>query len=93
MLIDLGSNFYCLFLPSMTTFSLLTFVYHLLPAQADMCLFRYLRARDWKYEKAEKMLQATMDWRREWHVEDIRKEDVILTLVRFNTHFTMEGDH
>lgn len=58
-----------------------------------MCLFRYLRARDWKYEKAEKMLQATMDWRREWHVEDIRKEDVILTLVRFNTHFTMEGDH
>jgi len=47
-----------------------------------MSILRYLRARDWKLEKAEKMIKASLDWRREWQVEDIQREDVILTIVR-----------
>jgi len=42
----------------------------------DMCLLRYLRARDYHVSKAEKMLKATLEWKRETHPDAITVEEV-----------------
>jgi len=42
----------------------------------DMCLLRYLRARDYNVTKSEKMLKATLEWKRELHPDEIKIEDV-----------------
>jgi len=42
----------------------------------DMCLLRYLRARDYHVSKAEKMLKATLEWKREVHPDAITVEEV-----------------
>eukprot|EP01098_Paradermamoeba_levis_P011061 TRINITY_DN4698_c0_g1_i1.p1 TRINITY_DN4698_c0_g1~~TRINITY_DN4698_c0_g1_i1.p1 ORF type:complete len:348 (+),score=83.74 TRINITY_DN4698_c0_g1_i1:92-1045(+) len=35
----------------------------------DMCLLRYLRAREWNLERAEKMLRDSLKWRSDFQVE------------------------
>ncbi|KAL3700467.1 hypothetical protein R1sor_018489 [Riccia sorocarpa] len=42
----------------------------------DDCLARYLRARDWNVEKAEKMLKEALKWRASYKPEDIRWDDI-----------------
>lgn len=42
----------------------------------DMCLLRYLRARDYNVSKSEKMLEATLKWRRETAADTYTFEDV-----------------
>lgn len=42
----------------------------------DMCLCRYLRARDWDLDKAEEMIRATLAWRAEYRPELITAEDI-----------------
>lgn len=42
----------------------------------DDCLRRYLRARNWNMQQAEKMLQDTLRWRHEYRPEEIRWEDI-----------------
>lgn len=52
----------------------------LTPAQkkflTNATYFRYLRARGWDLEKAEKMLSATLKWRDEYKPHAITAEDV-----------------
>lgn len=38
----------------------------------DACLLRYLRARDGSIPKATAMLNATLQWRREFEVDKVR---------------------
>jgi hypothetical protein len=40
-------------------------------AAEDDCLCRYLRARDWELEKAQKLLLSTLKWRMEFHPEKL----------------------
>jgi len=42
----------------------------------DMCLLRYLRARDYNVNKSEKMVKATLEWKREMRPETITIEEV-----------------
>jgi hypothetical protein len=43
----------------------------------DMCLLRYLRARDYNVQKAKKLLKGTLEWRfKEMRPQDIKLEDV-----------------
>lgn len=39
----------------------------------DACLLRYVRARNGSVPKATAMLTATLDWRREFNVEKVRR--------------------
>lgn len=39
----------------------------------DACLVRYLRARDRNVEKATAMLTATLEWRQEFGLPEVRK--------------------
>lgn len=39
----------------------------------DACLVRYLRARDRSVEKAIAMLTATLEWRREFGLPEVRE--------------------
>lgn len=43
---------------------------------SDMCLLRYLRARDWKIAKSVPMFTKTIEWRREFDVENIEPEQL-----------------
>jgi len=40
------------------------------------CLVRYLRARSWKIKDATKMLQATIEWRKQYKPEEIGWDDI-----------------
>lgn len=40
------------------------------------CLVRYLRARSWKIKDAIKMLQATIEWRKQYKPEEIGWDDI-----------------
>lgn len=42
----------------------------------DACLRRYLEARNWNLDKAQKMLEATLKWRSEFKPEEIRWHEV-----------------
>ncbi|XP_076898277.1 phosphatidylinositol transfer protein PDR17-like [Bidens hawaiensis] len=42
----------------------------------DACLKRYLEARNWKLEKAKKMLEETLEWRSHYKPEEIRWDEV-----------------
>lgn len=42
----------------------------------DACLRRYLVARNWNVEKAQKMLEETIQWREEFKPEEIRWHEV-----------------
>jgi hypothetical protein len=42
----------------------------------DMCLCRYLRARDWKLDDAELMLRCTLAWREEYRPDEITAADI-----------------
>ncbi len=42
----------------------------------DMCLCRYLRARDWDLEKAEVMIRGTLAWREDYKPEEITALDI-----------------
>eukprot|EP00741_Cyanophora_paradoxa_P016528 tig00020927_g15959.t1 len=42
----------------------------------DACLFRYLRAREWKIPKSETLLRETLQWRAENRPELLRWQDV-----------------
>eukprot|EP01090_Pellita_catalonica_P007441 TRINITY_DN18026_c0_g1_i1.p1 TRINITY_DN18026_c0_g1~~TRINITY_DN18026_c0_g1_i1.p1 ORF type:complete len:279 (-),score=58.09 TRINITY_DN18026_c0_g1_i1:666-1478(-) len=42
----------------------------------DMCLWRYLRAREWDLEQSKEMLENTLKWRREFKPLSIRAEDI-----------------
>mmetsp|Transcript_12850 Transcript_12850/g.34604 ORF Transcript_12850/g.34604 Transcript_12850/m.34604 type:complete len:243 (+) Transcript_12850:397-1125(+) len=42
----------------------------------DRCLLRYLRARDFKLEKAFAMISATLKWRKEFGVVDVMMGDL-----------------
>eukprot|EP00045_Choanoeca_perplexa_P004304 m.37401 g.37401 ORF g.37401 m.37401 type:complete len:187 (+) comp12497_c0_seq8:96-656(+) len=50
------------------------------PAQqawiTDACLLRYLRARDFKLDAAEKLLRGTLQWRIDYGVEDITPDEI-----------------
>mmetsp|Transcript_27958 Transcript_27958/g.71129 ORF Transcript_27958/g.71129 Transcript_27958/m.71129 type:complete len:280 (-) Transcript_27958:349-1188(-) len=43
---------------------------------SDSCFLRYLRARNWKVEKAAKKLEKTLAWRREYGVYDLHPTDL-----------------
>ncbi|KAJ1530745.1 hypothetical protein ONE63_005600 [Megalurothrips usitatus] len=43
------------------------------PHHDDQYLLRWLRARSWDAEAAEKMLRESMRWREKWHVDSIRE--------------------
>lgn len=45
------------------------------------CLLRYLRARDWHLQKAETMIRATLQWRREYKPHEIKFDEVKDVLV------------
>jgi hypothetical protein len=47
----------------------------------DACISRYLRAREWNLEAAEKMLRNTLKWREEYKPHLIRFEEV--SIIRF----------
>lgn len=38
----------------------------------DLCLGRYLEARNWNVDKAKKMLEDTLKWRATYKPEEIR---------------------
>jgi len=42
----------------------------------DFCLCRYLRAREWDLDAAEKMLRETLQWKREYKPESITAEEI-----------------
>ncbi|KAH6755155.1 Sec14p-like phosphatidylinositol transfer family protein [Perilla frutescens var. hirtella] len=42
----------------------------------DACLRRYLEARNWNLDKAQKMLECTLKWRSEYKPEEIRWHEV-----------------
>jgi len=42
----------------------------------DRCLLRYLRAREWKLSKSEKMIRETLKWREEFKPYNIKFADV-----------------
>eukprot|EP00048_Salpingoeca_helianthica_P017157 m.235857 g.235857 ORF g.235857 m.235857 type:complete len:297 (-) comp20310_c0_seq1:27-917(-) len=42
----------------------------------DACLCRYLRARDWDVDAAEKLLRGTLKWRTEFGVDEITPESI-----------------
>ncbi|KAG5899924.1 hypothetical protein JTB14_002475 [Gonioctena quinquepunctata] len=46
----------------------------LLPHHDDHFLLRWLRARNWNPEAAEKMLRQSMKWRQQWEVDGALKE-------------------
>jgi len=46
----------------------------------DMCLNRYLKARDWDLEKAAVLLKGTLQWRRSYKPHLITAEDVLIEL-------------
>lgn len=43
---------------------------------SDECLFRYLRARDWKIDHSFKMLKETLTWRKEFQPQKITEETI-----------------
>eukprot|EP01100_Stratorugosa_tubuloviscum_P004066 TRINITY_DN1_c3_g1_i1.p1 TRINITY_DN1_c3_g1~~TRINITY_DN1_c3_g1_i1.p1 ORF type:complete len:368 (+),score=167.60 TRINITY_DN1_c3_g1_i1:127-1230(+) len=43
----------------------------------DACLCRYLRSRDWHLGKAHALLLGTLIWRREFHPDEIDKNELI----------------
>ena len=43
---------------------------------SQSCLLRYLRARSWNVEKATKMLEETLKWRKEYKPDFITANDV-----------------
>lgn len=42
----------------------------------EACLLRYLRAREWNLDKAEKMLMNTLQWRKEYKPDKIAPSEV-----------------
>ena len=46
----------------------------------DVCLVRYLRARQWNVDKAEKMLRETIKWRAEFRPDCITAEEIRVEL-------------
>lgn len=42
----------------------------------DACFRRYLRARDWHLQDSQKMLRATLAWRREYRPMDIERSEI-----------------
>ncbi len=48
----------------------------------EMCLIRYLRARDWDIAKSKRMIVDSFVWRKEMNPEQITPDDVRGVLVR-----------
>ena len=46
----------------------------------DACLIRYLRARDWNIDNAEKMILESIEWRRTYKPHEIKLTEVIEVL-------------
>ncbi|KAI4503721.1 hypothetical protein M0802_001124 [Mischocyttarus mexicanus] len=46
------------------------------PHHDDYFLLRWLKAREWNVESAEKMLRNTLQWRMQWEVDKIEEYDI-----------------
>jgi len=61
----------------------------------DMCLCRYLRARDWDLDKAEIMIRCTFAFREDYKVDEITAADIDAQAKQgkmyFNNEFTNSG--
>jgi len=60
----------------------------------DLCLCRYLRARQYNLDKAEVMLRNTLTWRKEHHIDDIRAihvEDQLRYGHMYNSGYGIRG--
>jgi hypothetical protein len=42
----------------------------------DACLVRYLRAREYNLNNAEALLRGTLEWRRDYGIENVSAEDM-----------------
>ena len=49
----------------------------------DACLLRYLRARDYDLDKAEKLLRDTLEWRQSYGIDSITPDMIDLGLARW----------
>jgi hypothetical protein len=48
----------------------------------DACILRYLRARSFNEDKAEKMMKATIEWRKEYKPHLTQRDEIAEVLVR-----------
>ena len=53
-----------------------------------MVLLKFLRAREWDVEAACKMLYATLEWRKEFRVDNLEDEH---SSTAFNSHDRVVG--
>jgi len=56
----------------------------------DMCLCRYLRARDWELDKAEHMIRCTLAWRADYKPDEITAADIEEQSKTGKMYFTYE---